>query len=197
MKRLHVMIKVHDLDRSLAFYRELFAAEPTVRKADYAKWMLEDPRVNFSIGVMRAEEGESAAGIEHLGIQAESPAELAELRERIGRAGGTVDNEGETTCCYANSDKTWVVDAQGVAWEAFYTSGVATTYRSEEPAPGRAASCCQPAAAAVGEPESAAVGANDDPDACCEADCCVEQAATVGGSLAAESCCAPSCCATV
>ncbi|HUO85809.1 MAG TPA: ArsI/CadI family heavy metal resistance metalloenzyme [Thermoanaerobaculia bacterium] len=196
MKRLHVMLKVRDLDGSLAFYRELFAAEPTVRKPDYAKWMLDDPRVNFSIGVMRGEDGEVAAGIEHLGIQAESPQELSELRERIGRAGGTVDNEGETTCCYANSDKTWVVDAQGVAWEAFYTSGVATSYRSEQAAPGRGVTCCQPTAVEVGEGAGAVSGATDDGSACCEADCCSEQASTVGGLAAAESCCSPSCCAT-
>lgn len=144
MKRLHVMIKVRDLDASLSFYRALFAAEPTVEKPDYAKWMLDDPRVNFSIGVA----GSDDAGIEHLGIQAESPDELAELRERIGNAGGTVENEGETTCCYADSDKTWVVDGQGVAWEAFYTHGAAASYRSAA-AEGRAAGCCDPGCCAT------------------------------------------------
>ena len=190
MKRLHVMLKVRDLDESLAFYQELFAAEPTVRKTDYAKWMLDDPRVNFSIGVMRGEDGEAAVGIEHLGIQAETPEELAELRGRIGRAGGTVENEGQTTCCYASSDKTWVVDAQGVAWEAFYTSGAAATYRAEAPAAGRAASCCQPAAATT-EVASAATAA-----ACCDDDCCPGDELADGAARAATSCCAPDCCAT-
>jgi len=123
MKRMHVMLRVKDLDEATCFYSSLFDAEPTRRKPDYAKWMLEDPRVNFSIAQTDGE-----YGIEHLGIQAETPAELEELRERIDRAGGTVNNEGETTCCYANSDKTWVVDQQGVSWEAFYTSDEADSY---------------------------------------------------------------------
>jgi catechol 2,3-dioxygenase-like lactoylglutathione lyase family enzyme len=133
MKRLHVMLRVKALDEATRFYSALFDAEPTKRKPDYAKWMLDDPRVNFSIS-----EKEGEFGIEHLGIQAETPEELDELRERIDRAGGTVTNEGETTCCYANSDKTWVVDAQGVPWEAFYTSGEAETY-----ADGVASACCE------------------------------------------------------
>lgn len=129
MKRMHVMLRVKNLDEAMRFYSSLFDAEPTKRKPDYAKWMLDDPRVNFSI----AEKNEEF-GIEHLGIQVETPDELAELRERIDRAGGTVNNEGETTCCYANSDKTWVVDQQGVSWEAFYTSGEADTYSAEDAA---------------------------------------------------------------
>lgn len=124
---MHVMLRVKDLNEATRFYSTLFDAQPTVQKADYAKWMLENPHVNFSI----AEKNEDF-GIEHLGIQAETPNELEELRNRIDRAGGTVDNEGETTCCYANSDKTWVVDAQGVAWEAFFTSGEAETYYDQE-----------------------------------------------------------------
>lgn len=152
MKRMHVMLKVRDLEGSVDFYRELFGAEPTVRKDDYAKWMLEDPRVNFSLGV--AAEG-TAPGIEHLGIQAETAEELEQLRQRIRRleaaAGATVDDEGETTCCYANSDKTWVVDGQGVAWEAFHSHGTAPTYYSaqgETGATGRGAACCAPQPAA-------------------------------------------------
>lgn len=132
MKRMHVMLRVKDLDEATRFYSALFDAEPTTQKPDYAKWMLDDPRVNFSIA-----EKDDDFGIEHLGIQAETPGELSELRARIDRAGGTVNNEGETTCCYANSDKTWVVDQQGVSWEAFYTSGEAETYSGDEPA-----TCC-------------------------------------------------------
>ncbi|MFB6280060.1 MAG: ArsI/CadI family heavy metal resistance metalloenzyme [Salinibacter sp.] len=127
MKRMHVMLRVKDLDEATRFYSSLFDAAPTTQKPDYAKWMLDDPRVNFSIA-----EKDDEFGIEHLGIQAETPDELEELRGRIDRAGGTVSNEGETTCCYANSDKTWVVDQQGVSWEAFYTSGAAETYDGEE-----------------------------------------------------------------
>jgi catechol 2,3-dioxygenase-like lactoylglutathione lyase family enzyme len=129
MKRMHVMLRVKDLDEATRFYSSLFDAAPTTQKPDYAKWMLEDPRVNFSIA-----EKDEDFGIEHLGIQAETPDELEELRGRIDRAGGTVNNEGETTCCYANSDKTWVVDQQGVSWEAFYTSSAAETYDGEESA---------------------------------------------------------------
>ena len=148
MKRLHVMLKVENLQDSIRFYTALFGAKPTVEKIDYAKWMLEDPRVNFSLG-QTAEK----PGIEHLGIQAETPEELAELRGRIDRAGGTVENEGETTCCYHNSDKTWVVDANGVAWEAFYTSGEAETFHAPEgqaPAAGCCATtCCEEGAEAA------------------------------------------------
>lgn len=129
MQRMHVMLRVKDLDEAARFYSALFGAEPTTKKSNYAKWMLDDPRVNFSIA-----EKTNDFGIEHLGIQAETPEELEKLRGRISQAGGTVNNEGETTCCYANSDKTWVVDQQGVSWEAFYTSGEAKTYFAEETA---------------------------------------------------------------
>lgn len=131
------MVRVKNLGEGIRFYSALFDAPPAVSKPDYAKWMLEDPRVNFSI----AEKGDKF-GIEHLGIQAETAAELEELRERIGRAGGVVRNEGQTTCCYANSDKTWVIDAAGVAWEAFYTAGAAPTYHGEQ-----SSGCCEGAAA--------------------------------------------------
>jgi catechol 2,3-dioxygenase-like lactoylglutathione lyase family enzyme len=129
MKRMHVTLRVKDLDEATRFHSSLLDAEPTKRKPDYAKWMLDDPRVNVSIA-----EKDGEFGIEHLGIQAETPGELEELRERIDRAGGTVNNEGETTCCYANSDKTWVVDQQGVSWEAFYMSGEAETYSADNAA---------------------------------------------------------------
>ena len=137
MKRMHVNLRVKNLEQSINFYSALFDAPPTVTKPDYAKWMLDDPRINFSIA-----EKSGAVGIEHLGIQAETPAELEELRGRIDRAGGIIKNEGQTTCCYANSDKTWVVDEQGVAWEAFYTAGEAETYYGDE-----RSSCCSDKAA--------------------------------------------------
>ena len=124
MKRLHVHVGVADLDRSIQFYSNLFAAEPTVSKPDYAKWMLEDPRVNFAISLRPAE----AAGVRHLGIQVESEDELAEVYARLKTADAPVFEEGATTCCYAKSEKSWINDPQGVPWETFYTTGSSTTY---------------------------------------------------------------------
>ncbi len=131
MKRMHVMLKVNNLNESVEFYSTLFGVAPTKQKEDYAKWMLEDPRVNFSIA-----EREGTKGIEHLGIEAESEEELLELRSNIDRTHGLSRNEGETTCCYANSDKSWITDPQGVEWEAFHTFGESKNYSVEEEA------CC-------------------------------------------------------
>jgi catechol 2,3-dioxygenase-like lactoylglutathione lyase family enzyme len=124
MKRFHVNVAVDDIEQSVRFYSALFAAEPTVLKADYAKWMLEDPRVNFSLsaGAMRA------AGISHLGIQAENEGELAEVFDRLASAERPILEEKGATCCYAQSDKQWVTDPQGVVWETFYTYGESTIY---------------------------------------------------------------------
>ena len=149
MKRLHVHVGVSDLDRSIGFYSTLFGVPPTVVKADYAKWMLDDPRVNFAVSA-----GPHARkGIEHLGIQAEDGAELAEVYDRLKVAGRPVLEEGGTICCYAKSEKSWVTDPDGVIWEAFHTMGEATVYGDSpaldaiaaEAAP---AKCCAPAAAA-------------------------------------------------
>jgi catechol 2,3-dioxygenase-like lactoylglutathione lyase family enzyme len=124
MKRLHVHVGVEDLSKSVAFYSTLFGTEPTVRKHDYAKWMLEDPRVNFAIST-----GQHAAkGIEHLGIQVESTDELGEVYGRLRAADRPVLEEGATTCCYAKSEKSWIADPDGIVWEAFYTDGEATVY---------------------------------------------------------------------
>ncbi|WP_114954502.1 ArsI/CadI family heavy metal resistance metalloenzyme [Sphingosinicella terrae] len=124
MKRLHVHVGVNDLEESIRFYSVLFAAEPAVVKPDYAKWMLEDPRVNFAISAGN----HAATGIEHLGIQVEEPAELAEVYGRLESAGRPVLEEGATTCCYAKSEKSWIADPQGVVWETFLTTGEATVY---------------------------------------------------------------------
>ena len=115
MKRLHVHVSVRDLDASVRFYSQLFAAAPTVRKPDYAKWMLEDPRVNFAIS-----QRDGKPGVQHLGIQVEDRTELAEVYERLRSAEGPVIEEGETTCCYAHSEKSWIDDPQGVQWETFH-----------------------------------------------------------------------------
>lgn len=129
MKRFHVHVSVRDLDESTRFYAALFGAEPTVRKGDYAKWMLDDPRVNFAISTRAG-----AAGIDHLGIQAEDADELAELGARLDRAGQGVLAEHATACCHARSDKFWTVDPQGTRWETFHTLGAATSYYGDDPA---------------------------------------------------------------
>jgi catechol 2,3-dioxygenase-like lactoylglutathione lyase family enzyme len=123
MKRMHVHVSVSDLEASIRFYSTLFAAEPTVRKVDYAKWMLDDPRVNFAISQRAA-----AVGIEHLGIQVEDAVELQEVYARLGRADRPVLEEGKATCCYAESEKSWIEDPQGIQWETFLTTGESTVY---------------------------------------------------------------------
>ena len=123
MKRFHVHVAVDDIDRSIAFYTTLFAAAPSVLKPDYAKWMLDDPRVNFAISKRGA-----APGIDHLGIQVEDASELADVTDRLAFAGSPVLAEKATTCCYAKSDKQWITDPQGIAWETFLTHGEATVY---------------------------------------------------------------------
>lgn len=142
MKRLHVHVGVADLDQSIRFYSALFAAEPSVVKPDYAKWMLEDPRVNFAISARGR-----AAGLDHLGIQVESEAELREVYARLREADRPVLEEGATTCCYAKSEKSWIADPQGLSWETFLTTGESTVYGdSVELGPIRTAegACCTP-----------------------------------------------------
>jgi hypothetical protein len=123
MKRLHVHVSVDDLDRSIGFYSALFATEPTVTKSDYAKWMLDDPCVNFAISTRSAK-----SGLDHLGIQAETQDELQEVYGRLRQADRPVLEEGATTCCYAKSEKSWIVDPQGLPWETFLTTGESTNY---------------------------------------------------------------------
>jgi catechol 2,3-dioxygenase-like lactoylglutathione lyase family enzyme len=123
VKRLHVHVAVSDLSQSIGFYSALFAAQPTVLKTDYAKWMLDDPRVNFAISTRGRE-----SGLDHLGIQAESQEELQEVYARLRQAGGNIIEQGETTCCYAKSEKSWIDDPAGIAWETFHTTGESTVY---------------------------------------------------------------------
>jgi catechol 2,3-dioxygenase-like lactoylglutathione lyase family enzyme len=147
MKRLHLHVSVPDLETSIQFYQTLFGVPPSVVKGDYAKWMLEDPRVNFAIS-MRGRD----AGLDHVGVQVESAAELAELSGRLKAAGLRTFDQTATTCCYAKGDKSWVSDPAGLRWETFYSFGEATTY-GEDPAEAPAATlvepaaCCAPAAA--------------------------------------------------
>lgn len=123
MKRLHVHVSVEDVSQSVRFYSTLFAAEPAVVKCDYAKWMLDDPRVNFAISARGGQ-----AGLDHFGIQVETPDELQEVYGRLQKADRPVLEEGATTCCYARSEKAWITDPQGMSWETFLTSGQSTVY---------------------------------------------------------------------
>jgi catechol 2,3-dioxygenase-like lactoylglutathione lyase family enzyme len=146
MKRVHVHVGVADLERSIRFYSTLFGAQPSVTKRDYAKWMLDDPRVNFAISAGR----HPAKGIAHLGIQAEDPSELAQVYGRLEAADRPVLEEGRTTCCYARSEKSWIADPDGVVWEAFFTDGEATIYGDSPALEGLAArnveaACCDAA----------------------------------------------------
>ncbi len=140
MKRFHIHAHVQDLQASIAFYSRLFAAEPARVEADYAKWMLDDPRVNFAISTRG-----DKPGIDHLGFQTDTEEELAELKARAEAADMALLDEGETTCCYARSDKHWVVDPQGLAWEHFHTLGNIPVFRESEPS--TAAACCTPSLA--------------------------------------------------
>ncbi len=153
MKRFHVHLHVEDLDQSIGFYSKLFAAEPTRVEGDYAKWMLEDPRINFAISTHGAK-----PGIDHLGLQTDDPEELASMKARAEAADMVLLDEGETTCCYARSEKHWVTDPQGIAWEHFHTLGNIPVFSQAKQA-AAASACCTPAATAT--PAAA------DASACC------------------------------
>ncbi|WP_304189571.1 ArsI/CadI family heavy metal resistance metalloenzyme [Phenylobacterium aquaticum] len=146
MKRLHLHVAVDDLAHSIGFYSTLFGAAPSVTEVDYAKWMLDDPRVNFAI----SRRGR-AAGLDHVGIQTDTSQELAELAARLKAAGETTFDQEAATCCYARSDKSWVTDPSGLRWETFHTFGTATAYGEDhDPPPGaEAPSCCGAAPPAV------------------------------------------------
>ena len=152
MKRLHVHVAVYDLQQSIRFYSALFAAEPVVKKHDYAKWMLDDPRVNFAISTRAAK-----AGLDHLGIQTENSAELEDLGSRLAQADVAVTEQKGASCCYAKSDKYWTVDPQGIAWESFHTLdsvpmyGQDTRSRAAESAGAGKAACCSPAMVSAAE----------------------------------------------
>ena len=148
MKRLHVHVAVHDLQQSIRFYSALFATQPAVKKDDYAKWMLDDPRVNFAISTRGGK-----AGLDHLGIQAENGAELEDLGTRLAQADVAVTAQKDAACCYAKSDKYWTIDPQGIAWESFHTLDAVPMYgqdtrsrAGEAKSTGKAA-CCGPAMA--------------------------------------------------
>lgn len=149
MKRMHVHVAVEDLSQSIGFYSALFATKPVVVKPDYAKWMLDDPRVNFAISTRGKQ-----PGLDHLGIQVESKGELSDVYRRLRQAGGTVLEQGQTTCCYTKSEKSWIQDPSGISWETFFTTGESTDYGVSVHERARVAhtgACCAPELAAKAE----------------------------------------------
>ena len=164
MNRFHVHLNVADLGASIRFYSQLFAAEPSVVKHDYAKWMLEDPRINFAISSTGR-----AVGIDHLGIQVDSGAELNALGERLAAAGGAVMPEANAVCCYAQSDKAWTEDPQGTRWETFHTFGDATSYYAKDATACAAdgSACAAPVAATSIEKKAASGCCGSTQSACC------------------------------
>mgnify|MGYP003948678843 FL=1 len=153
MKRFHVHAHVENLGQSIAFYSKLFGTEPTRVEGDYAKWMLEDPRINFAISTLG-----SKPGVDHLGFQTDSEEELSELKERAKAADMTLLDEGETTCCYARSDKYWLTDPQGIAWEQFHTLGDIPVFSARRHTDAESSPCCA-AGAPRAKPLAAPVGA--------------------------------------
>lgn len=154
MKRFHVHVAVGNLDEAVGFYSTLFDSPPSVLKTDYAKWMLEDPRVNFAISIRGA-----APGLDHLGIQVDSAAELREIATRLGAAGRSVLEQKDAACCYARGDKGWTADPSGISWETFHTFGEITEYGHD------------------GAPQTAPVVKAAQPSACCAPTCCGESKA--------------------
>lgn len=139
MKRFHIHVGVKDLNNSIQFYSTLFGQKPSKVKDDYAKWMLEDPRINFAISTRSGKEG-----VDHLGMQVDEGHELAEISERFKKADLGVFDEGSTTCCYAESSKVWVKDPAGIAWEAYHTMADAETFNGKAIPEPQANACCAP-----------------------------------------------------
>ena len=142
MKRFHVHVGVADLDASIRFYSSLFAAEPTVRKADYAKWMVDEPRLNFAIST-----GSDHPGVSHLGLEGDSAEELADIQRRFAAADPQAQDEPDAACCYARSDKHWATDPQGISWEGFHSRGLLEN-EVQTPVQQSGSSCCGDAAKA-------------------------------------------------
>ena len=154
MKRMHVHVSVENLTGAVGFYSALFSAKPNVLKGDYAKWMLEDPRMNFAISTRGRQ-----PGLDHLGIQVESADELQDVYARLREAGGAVVEQGQTSCCYAKSEKSWIDDPAGISWETFHTTGENTEYGDgsgeREARIAHAKSCCAPETKAAVAAETA------------------------------------------
>jgi len=159
MKRFHVHMHVEDLHRSIGFYSRLFGAEPARVESDYAKWMLDDPAVNFAISTRG-----SQPGIDHLGFQVEDEADLASMKARAEAADMHLLDEGETTCCYARSEKHWVTDPQGVAWEHFHTLEAIPVFRETHRGEGATAACCTPESTLKAPQDAASASSSE---SCC------------------------------
>jgi catechol 2,3-dioxygenase-like lactoylglutathione lyase family enzyme len=139
MKRFHVHVAVDDLAANVRFYSTVFGAPPTVQKPDYAKWMMEDPRINFAVSQRGAR-----TGVDHLGLQVDTDEELVTLRSRAADAQIAALDQPDATCCYARSDKYWITDPQGVAWETYRTLGEAEIYGVETSKSAETGACCSP-----------------------------------------------------
>ncbi|MEO5763967.1 MAG: ArsI/CadI family heavy metal resistance metalloenzyme [Casimicrobiaceae bacterium] len=137
MKRFHVHVAVRSLDESIRFYSTLFGAPPAVEKADYAKWMLDDPRINFAISTRAGR-----LGVNHLGLQVDDAAELEDIHGRLDAAGAAVSAEQDVSCCYARSDKYWITDPQGIAWESFRSLGTVPVYGTADSAVAPVGNAC-------------------------------------------------------
>jgi len=167
MKRFHVHIAVADLDASVRFYSALFGAEPTVRMHDYAKWMVEDPHVNFAIS-KRSE----AVGLNHLGFQVDSALELSQMQGRLTQAAQPYVEEPQAACCYAKSDKYWIADPQGIAWETFHTLQAVPVFSDESQSASKSGACCVPVSivaspARATQPHGAPAAAPESAQRCC------------------------------
>ena len=165
MKRLHIHVSVDNLNDSIRFYSAMFSTQPTVTKTDYAKWMLDDPRVNFAISERSAE-----LGLNHLGVQVESPEELAEMHQRLQGLQAEVIEEADAACCYAKSDKYWVTDPQGIAWETFHTLDSIPVFGENHGVSANDSACCVPLAKAPQQdnaPCCVPTGSNTASGSCC------------------------------
>lgn len=144
MKRFHVHVAVDDLQANIRFYSTVFGSAPTVEKPDYAKWMLEDPRINFAVSRRGAK-----VGVDHLGFQVDSDEELAALRKQVADADLAALDQPDATCCYARSDKYWITDPQGIAWETYRTLGDAEIYGADRSTAETGTACCSPRPEAI------------------------------------------------
>ena len=150
MKRFHVHVAVNDLDKSIRFYSKVFGTEPAVVKADYAKWMIEDPRINFAISARGAE-----AGVNHLGLQVDSDEEFRAMRDQLAAADSSIVEETGANCCYAKSDKYWITDPQGIAWETYHSLGSIPVFGADTASRSAEACCAQAAVVSASIPVKA------------------------------------------